>query len=73
MPDAVPSFNPMDDLTSARVAVGRAIDCVQCAIARVRAAQQVDWASVLAERYREELYGVIQDLVRFRDYLEAIA
>ncbi len=63
----------MDDLASARVAVGRAIDDVQCAITRVRSAQRVDWASVLAARYREELYAVIQDLVRFRDHLEAIA
>jgi len=62
----------MDDVSSARVAVVRAIDDVQRAIHRVQRAQEVDWVSVFAARYRQELYGVIQDLVRFRDRLEAI-
>jgi len=61
----------MDDLLSARAALARAIDDVQMAITRVRSAQQVDWASVLATRYRQELYQAIQELVRFRDRLEA--
>jgi len=61
----------MDDLVSARAALARAIDDVQAAITRVRSAQQVDWASVLASRYREELYQAIQELMRFRDRLEA--
>lgn len=73
MPDAVPSFPCMDQVASARVAVGRAIDDVQTAIARVRSAQQVDWVSVLASRYREELYAVLQDLARLRGHLEEIA
>ena len=62
----------MDELSSARVALGTAIDDVQRAISRVRAAQQVDWVSALASRYREELYGAIQDLVVFRDALESL-
>ena len=61
----------MDNLVAARVALTRAIDDVQAAITRVRLAQQVDWASVLASRYRAELYEVIQDLARFRDHLES--
>jgi len=61
----------MDDLVSARAALARAIDDVQMAITRVRSAQQVDWASVLAARYRQELYQAIQELMRFRDRLEA--
>ncbi len=71
LPDAVPSFGRMDTLSSARAALTRAIDNAQSAIGRVRAAQEVDWASVLASRYRAELYQVIQDLVRFRDGLES--
>ena len=65
-------FAAMDELGSARVALGKAIDDVQRAISRVRAAQQVDWVSVLASRYREELYGAIQDLAAFRDALESL-
>ena len=61
----------MDDLVSARAALARAIDDAQMAITRVRSAQQVDWASVLATRYRQELYQAIQELMRFRDRLEA--
>jgi hypothetical protein len=38
----------------------------------VRAAQEVDWVSVLASRYREELYATIQQLVHFRDWLERL-
>ena len=71
-PDAPPSFAAMNDLSSARAALSRAIDDVQRAMARVRAAQEVDWASVLAARYREELYGAIQDLASFRDALESL-
>ena len=62
----------MDELGSARVAVGRAEEYVQRAIARVRSSQDVAWVSVLASRYREELYGAIQDLVGFRDALESL-
>ncbi len=61
----------MDNLGSARAALARAIDDVQAAINRVRAAQNVDWASALASRYRHELHVSSQDLVRFRDRLEA--
>ena len=61
----------MDNLVSAQVALTRAIDDVQAAITRVRSAQQVDWTSVLASRYRAELYEVIQELGRFRDHLES--
>ena len=61
----------MDDVTSARAALTRAIEHAQSAITRVRTAQEVDWVSVLASRYRAELYVAIQDLVRFRDGLEA--
>ena len=71
LPDAPPSFRAMDTLVSARAALTRAIDHAQSAITRVRTAQEVDWVSVLAARYRAELYGAIQDLVRFRDGLEA--
>ena len=71
LPDAFLTFRAMDDLVSARAALARAIDDVQAAITRVRSAQQVDWASVLASRYREELYQAIQELMRFRDRLEA--
>jgi hypothetical protein len=61
----------MDNLASARAALARAIDDVQAAINRVRAAQNVDWASVLAARYLHELHRSVQDLVRFRDRLES--
>jgi|GEM_PF-1635475 len=72
MPDAEASFARMDDVSSARVALERAIDDVELAITRVRAAQEVDWVSVFASRYREELYGSIQDLANFRERLEAM-
>jgi len=62
----------MDPLTSARIALMRAIDDVEAAIATVRAAQEVDWVSALAARYRAELYEVIRDLARFRDHLEYV-
>jgi len=59
----------MDQVMAARVALDRAIDDVQRAISRVRAAQEVNWVSVLANRYRQELYATIQQLVHFRDWL----
>ena len=60
----------MDSLTSARIALMHAIDDVEAAIGTVRRAQEVEWVSALATRYHAELYGVIQDLARFRDHLE---
>lgn len=60
----------MDDLSSARATITLAIDHVESAIARVRVAQEVDWNSVLASRYRSELYTALQDLARFRNSLE---
>ncbi|MGC4175415.1 hypothetical protein [Demequina sp.] len=61
----------MDDLAATHAALSRAIDDVQVAIAKVRHAQEVDWRSVFATRYREELYATIQDLTQFRDRLSA--
>lgn len=72
LPDAAPTFARMDDLLAARLALGRAIGDVERAVGRVRAAQQVDWVSVFASRYREELYGAVRDLVDFRERLEAM-
>ena len=65
-------FVAMDELSSARAALTRAIEDVQRAMARVRAAQEVDWVSVMASRYREELYGAIHDLTGFREALEQV-
>lgn len=62
----------MDHLGATRAAVDRAIADVETAIARVRSAQEVDWVSVLAARYREELYGTIQDLIGLRDHLDGL-
>ena len=62
----------MDQVTATRVALDRAIDDVQRAISRVRAAQEVDWVSVLANRYREELYATIRHLANFRDWLDDV-
>ena len=62
----------MEDLCAVRAALANAIDDAQSAIAGVRAAQEVDWVSVFAGRYREELHAAIEDLVVFRERLEAI-
>jgi hypothetical protein len=62
----------VDQVIAARAALDRALDDVDRAITRVRAAQEVDWVSVLASRYREELYATIQQLVHFRDWLERL-
>jgi len=63
-------FGRVDDRTWVCIAIDRAIDDVDRAIARVRHAQEVDWVSVFASRFREELYQAIQDLARFREALE---
>lgn len=60
----------MDDLSSARAALALAVEDVQRAMRRVRTARDVDWVSVLASRYRDELQGVLNDLARFRDLLD---
>ena len=62
----------MEDLFAVRAALALAIDETSSAINGVRAAQEVDWVSIFAGRYRDELYGAVQDLVAFRDRLEAL-
>lgn len=61
----------MEDLVAVRAALDIAIDEVHAAIGTLRAAQGVDWVSVFASRYREELYIAIQSLASFRDRLES--
>jgi len=62
----------VDDNAWARLSIDRAIDDVERAMQRVRRAQEVDWVSIFAGRFREELYAAVQDLARFRDALESV-
>jgi len=62
----------MDHSGAVRAAVDRAIADIELAMARVRSAQEVDWVSVLATRYREELFGAIRDLGGLRDHLDGL-
>jgi hypothetical protein len=62
----------MDGSIAVWGALTRAIDDVEGAIWRVRGAQQVDWVSVFGSRFREELYGAIQDLSRLASSLESL-
>ncbi|MCR6712237.1 MAG: hypothetical protein NVV57_05870 [Demequina sp.] len=60
----------MDDAAAVRAALERAFDDVQRAVLRIRAAQGVDWVSVFASRYREELYRTIRELAALGERLD---
>ena len=66
----------MDEAAAVRAALERAFDDVQRAMLRIRAAQGVDWVSLFASRYREELYRTIRELAalgeRFEDARRAV-
>ena len=60
----------MDDAAAVRAALERAFDDVQRAVLRIRAAQGVDWVSVFASRYREELYRTLRELAALGERLD---